>query len=288
MDDSGFYLNNVDNEKNWCSDWKAENKFNNKKTKGKNFRSLTTLNCFLFSIDQKEFYLNEIKSSYLYFKLNLDLLKNEIVYLISKNLRGSSNIDISSHLYIEVNGEYVKKIDLKVMKQFESNLESNEDENNNLYFDFADVKNVLERALNKKHLSSNEANRRSSLRVRILCTNDLVNLTQSKNGLRQLFSKVDENVALHVKIGEPLTQSKYIIRNKRQNANNKGKGPRAFRNFRDCAELRKAGYSSNNLTCCRETITFSMEQIGWSHWIYSPRVIEYKYCRGGCYSKFFN
>ena len=55
--------------------------------------------------------------------------------------------------------------------------------------------------------------------------------------------------------------------------------------FRDCSELRRLGFTSANYTCCREVISFSMEQLGWSHWILSPKVIEYKYCRGGCLSK---
>lgn len=232
-----------------------------------------------------------------------------------------------SNLYIEVNGRLVKKIDLITLR--EETLNDAESESagddygsdagttttastnvnansshydfnayNDALFDYADIRDVILDELNKHHklYGSQENAPATRIRVKLMLKNDYLRKTRlSEPKMRQLFAKIDESIALHVKFGEMIaSKSKraaygsHNSRAKRQTGSINGSGkrsPKQFKNYKDCADLRRAGFSNSNITCCRETISFSMEQIGWSHWILSPKIIEYKYCRGGCFSK---
>lgn len=285
-DPANMYLNQ--NKIDWC---------NNNETKISN-QELTVLSCFKFSLEQKEFILNDIKSAEMYIKLDITTI-NELL-----KLSAADNLDGISNLYLEVNGHLIKQFDL---------LKDNQ--NSNL-FEYADIRDLIENVTmlsinlnHQKHYHHHQ--HKMTLRVRLL---SLSSLTESflspldNEQFLKLFANIDESVALHIKFGEQKPESKEShSRSKRQqqylhsgsndsSGNSRGRGHNSryrsghtkhhSKNYRDCADLRKIGQTPSNFSCCRETISFSMEQIGWSHWILSPKVIEYKYCRGGCVSKY--
>jgi hypothetical protein len=216
------------------------------------------------------------------------------------------HLDEAAYLYVEVNGHLVKRIDLQRDYELESNC----------LFEYANVKEIIENVtslnlnLNQKHhlFLNHQHHTKMSLRVRLLCSKSLTDSFSSNQNeaFINLFNKIDENVALRIKFGELKPDSIMHIRQRRQQQQQRwhssssdssslnrghsrqryGSSKHQSKNYRDCADLRRLGQTSANFTCCRETISFSMEQIGWSHWILSPKVIEYKYCRGGCISKY--
>ena len=280
---------------NQYNDWCSSSTFN--QTAG-----LTLLSCFKFSLEQKEFLFNDIKSAEMYIKLELSKM-NELL----------EHFDEAAYLYVEVNGHLVKRIDLHRDYEIESSW----------LFEYANVKEIIENVtslnlnLNQKHhfFLNHLHHAKMSLRVRLLCSKSLTDsfAPNQNEEFLSLFNKIDENVALRIKFGELKPATNVPIRQRRQqqqqqqqrwhssssdssnNSLNRGQSRQRHsstkhqsKNYRDCAELRKLGQTSSNFTCCRETISFSMEQIGWSHWILSPKVIEYKYCRGGCISKYTN
>ena len=55
--------------------------------------------------------------------------------------------------------------------------------------------------------------------------------------------------------------------------------------FYDCEEVRNSGNQIPPNKCCRESITISIKDIGWSNWIIRPETIDFKYCRGVCTGK---
>jgi hypothetical protein len=294
--------NNALNEKDWCN----EKVFN-----GKN-EQLNAVNCFKFNLEQKEFYLNLIRSAKLYLKLNgID----EAFFKIPAN----SVLQKTAYIYIEANGYLVKKIDLT--KYFNKNINNN---NNNIQnFLHFQMKEILENLISKNDQHENsETNRLTTLKIRFLLSKDFIKFAKSKTELKNYFAKMNENIALNIKFGDLTTahnannkniNQKNALRNKRHHANtssystvkttnnqesNKNKttttsttnsssinSSKQYKTTRDCADLRREGYTTSNFSCCRETLSFSMEQLGWSHYILFPKVIEYKYCRGGCLSK---
>jgi len=97
---------------------------------------------------------------------------------------------------------------------------------------------------------------------------------------------MDENMALNVKFGDLIVMNKND--RKRRDVGNVNTARRQYKTTKDCNDLRQMGYSPSNYTCCRETISVTVEQLGWNNFILSPDVIEYKYCRGACLSKSYN
>jgi len=250
----------------------------------------TLLSCFKFNLDQKEFLSNDLKSAEMYMKLDLNSIRQ---FLINKqSTLDEESLNELAFLYLEVNGNLLKRIHL--LKDDESS-----------YIEYVDLKQIME---NLTSIMSEQ--RQTSLRVRLVTSSFLINsfLPLDQEEFKHIFSNLDELVALRIKFGDvkPKLNANNKLRNKRQQylyssssdskSNSRGGGGSSSRhrngqskqvtkNYRDCADLRKIGQTSSNFTCCRETISFSMDQIGWSHWILSPKVIEYKYCRGGCISK---
>lgn len=268
---------------NQNNDWCNNNKTHN--------QGLTLLSCFKFSLEQKEFILNDIRSAEMYIKLELNTIKESL------KLSKSDNINDLSYLYLEVNGHITKKIDL--LRDNQNNL--------NYLFEYADTKSIIENIINLNLDLNQKHHHKMTLKVRLLCSSSLTASFKpiDNEEFLRFFSNIDENVALHIKFGEQKPENRESSRNKRQQWHNSGSNDSSGRgrghnnrhrtgqakqhskNYRDCADLRKLGHTASNFSCCRETISFSMEQIGWSHWILSPKVIEYKYCRGGCVSKYF-
>jgi hypothetical protein len=257
----------------------------------------TTLNCFTIVLDQKEFQQLYIKSADLYVKLDLGLVEKMLGY-VAQSL-GESNesretaVNMRSSIVLEVNGKQVKEIELSMLGEYLAN-------NDESIFEYADVKGIVEDEIYRAEETVSPV-----LRIRVLFKNEQVNdaipdmrnnnTTDLSEKLAELFAEIEESVALHVKFGDKIPSpvgGSGLGRNKRQQKNQGRKtggagGARAHgKHYRDCADLARAGYTTANYTCCRETITFSMDQIGWSHWILSPKIIEYKYCRGGCMSEY--
>lgn len=170
-----------------------------------------------------------------------------------------------------MNGFLVKRIDLTRIKGI----------NEDYAFKHADIRNVLNEVI--------AYNEQPHLRIRLLAGEDLVSQFGSVDRLKGLFQSMDENLALNVKFGgvEPEMEEAggQETRRKRNFGATRSAGHH-FKLTRDCESLRRMGYTSSNYSCCRESLSVTMEQLGWSHWILSPKVIEYKYCRGGCLSKY--
>ena len=297
-------INNKNNDIN--------NSNNNNNNKIKNL--FLTLSCFSFSLTESEFEHLYIKSSDLYIKFESALV-NKLLFLVAEALSGlqldaedGASLSLKSNLYLEVNGVNVKVLDMaKLSKHMLQTAAAN---NEVVYFETADIQQLVEDEIYKRGDDPLTAASPALLKIKLLFKNDALNRIMSNEEsssssslieeMTGLFSQIDENVALHVKFGEkisapPTTASaadvsaSEKIRTKRSSANSSSSRKSSSksgsgRHYRDCADLRKAGFSPTNFTCCREAITFSMEQIGWSHWILSPKVIEYKYCRGGCLS----
>ncbi len=335
----------TEEEKQWCSEFFSENvhhiqsrpnhHHNQGSSRSRNHHQqrqhqnnqaahnnpFITLNCFSFSLEQKEFQQLYIKSADIYVRLELALLNQMLAY-VAESLGAPSassaetTANMRSSLYVEVNGDVVKQLDTDKLDEYLMNSAAaaeNEQTATSGLFEFADVKHIVEDEIFRAAAAETDEDdtaRPLVLRVRLLFKNEVVselleedeegasnfgalNMTSLNERMVDLFADIDENVALHVRFGERIpTPGGSQSRNKRQqnhqgrkssHANNRNQG----KHYRDCADLRKAGFSASNYTCCRETIKFSMEQIGWSHWILSPKVIEYKYCRGGCLSKYF-
>jgi hypothetical protein len=211
--------------------------------------------------------------------------------LISESNRG--DIDTNFVIYIQINGKIAKKIDLSsALKEIEiENYKKNEFElpKKGQIFDFIDIKDIIQSEINEIN-SQNKKNKFPTINVKLLCKSDLLNFTKSEEKLLRLFSEIEETFALHVKLDEQISNVLPAGRRMRraaklQNVKTRRYSKQHGKSYRDCGDLKKAGFSQSNYSCCRETISFSMEQLGWSHWILSPKVIEYKYCRGGCLCK---
>jgi hypothetical protein len=315
----------TEEERQWCSEFFNENvhhyqprpnhhhnqaRRHNRQHASRN--PFITLSCFTFSLEQKEFQQLYIKSADVYARLELSLLNQMLAYVAeSLSEPAASSVETAanmrSSLYIEVNGDVVKQLDMDKLDEY---LTSNGVEQTAAtgLFEYADIKHIVEDEIFRAAAAEveDEVAHPLALRVRLLFKNEVIsellheeasnfgamNMTSLNEKMVDLFADIDESVALHVRFGDRIpmpggSQS----RNKRQQnhqgrkfsqSGNRNQG----KHYRDCADLRKAGFGASNYTCCRETITFSMEQIGWSHWILSPKVIEYKYCRGGCLSKY--
>ncbi|CAF0980816.1 unnamed protein product [Brachionus calyciflorus] len=246
----------LDDSYDWCNELFVESKRQSHHHHKKN--PFLTLNCILFDLNkQKEFVQNSIKSADLYLKINFN-----------KNL----NYDLASHIYLEVNGNLIKRINLIKIEpdEYDDKYDSSDRDS---VFDSADITKKI-----KEVLSENKEN---ILRVKILLKNDYLDTDVTE--LRGMFADLEDNIALHVKFGGLKISTNKI--SKRSISHNKKQNNSKNNNvFKDCSELRKSGFKSTNYSCCRETLMISMDQIGWSHFILSPKVIEYKYCRGGCLS----
>ncbi len=211
--------------------------------------------------------------------------------LISESNRG--DIDTNFVIYIQINGKIAKKIDLSsALRDIEiENYKKSEFElpKKGQIFDFIDIKDIIQSELNEIN-SQNKKTKFPTINVKLLCKSGLLNFTKSEEKLLRLFSEIEETFALHVKLDEQISNVLPAGRRMRraaklQNAKTRRYSKQHGKSYRDCGDLKKAGFSQSNYSCCRETISFSMEQLGWSHWILSPKVIEYKYCRGGCLCK---
>jgi hypothetical protein len=253
-----------------------------------------TLNCFNFKLDQEEFKKHDIRSANVYYKLDMNSLSDLIFYppdLISESNRG--DIDTNFVIYIQINGKIAKKIDLSsALRDIEiENYKKSEFElpKKGQIFDFIDIKDIIQSELDEIN-SQNKKTKFPTINVKLLCKSGLLNFTKSEEKLLRLFSEIEETFALHVKLDEQISNVLPAGRRMRraaklQNAKTRRYSKQHGKSYRDCGDLKKAGFSQSNYSCCRETISFSMEQLGWSHWILSPKVIEYKYCRGGCLCK---
>lgn len=209
----------------------------------------------------------------MYFKLNSQELSQAfsepLFYLHSSVLENRT-----AFLYIEANGVIVKKIDLMTVKYIR--------EKNGNDFHHEQIKHIINKILNME--------RKPELRIRLLAGPDLIDQVDSFKDLRQLFANMDDKIALNVKFSSlpsppaPINHNNHRRKRQADNRNNSSK-QHQYKTTRECSDLRNSGYNSGNYTCCRETLSVTMEQLGWSHWILSPKVIEYKYCRGGCMCK---
>lgn len=282
------------------------------------YRDLYTLNCLYFDLEQQEFRLYDIKSAELYIKVDLMEISQTLNSLlgIDKELNKNQNRIIESNfsmhtessfesavsnLFIEVNERLVKKINLISLRDEQEEEEELVEETLNYdsmggneedsVFEYANISGLIADELEK----TSPLGKPALIRVKLLCklsgSLSMVNSTRERQQLRRMFSQIDEQLAINVRFGHPISKSpsSVVIRSRRQ-ANRRRSSAKQnqlhnSKNYRDCADLRRAGFTRSNFSCCRETITFSMEQIGWSHWILSPKVIEYKYCRGGCLSR---
>ncbi len=170
----------------------------------------------------------------------------------------------TAYLYIEANGFLIKRIDLSNINHIREDYT----------FNSVPIKSILEEIL-----QSDDSN---GLRIRMLAGNDLISLSDSVWSLKRLFGRMDENMALNVKFGD--------VRRKKEERKRRDVGGDSLRrnnkSTKDCSYLRQMGYSASNYTCCRETLSVTVEQLGWNNFIISPKVIEYKYCRGACLSKY--
>lgn len=285
------------------------------------------LNCLYFSLTQNEFKLKDVKTSDVFLKLDLNKIRKLFMNKIEKDeSEFDENVDINLYVQVNNKlVRKIKLVDLLKHKNNENNEDKNENRkvlsndnsnendedininntkeieistdenidkssnNNNNLIERIDIKNILEEELiNKLEYShSNQQDSLPTIKIRLFINTQLLDLMDSSSiridDLNHHFSKLNENLALHVKFGDFLPNNSLKQRTKRHSIKKSAK----VKNYRDCSELRRHGYTSNNYTCCRETISFSIEQIGWSHWILSPKIIEYKYCRGGCYGTKF-
>jgi hypothetical protein len=249
-----------------------------------NDSKFVTLNCFNFILDREEFKKHDIKSANIYFKLDMKFLSDLISYSPA-----FLELDTNFIIYIQINGKIAKQIDLSPafrtieMEKNKYSFNEFEFQKKGAAFDFIDIKEIIQ-----TEISANK--NVPTINVKLFCQNSLLNLTNSEEKLLRYFSDIEETFALHVKIDEKVSNFLPAGRRLRRTAKYQNAKTRRYskngKGYRDCADLKKAGFSPSNYSCCRETISFSIEQLGWSHWILSPKVIEYKYCRGGCLSKF--
>jgi len=230
----------------------------------------------MFTLEQSEFNKYDIDLAKLYMKLNA----NDLNVLLSVLDLSENESDSEVNLYVEVNDKLVKKINLiQYLKSLNRDLDNFFDvfaKQSRPHFEQVDIKEIIESELSK----ANDENHQSFIKVRIFYKSKIDNFTNADLKLSDALENFNDNVALNVKFGEPLPTPKRMKRSLRK------RGLKKSKNYQECSDLRRlSGSSSKSLSCCRETISFSMEQIGWSHWILSPKVIEYKYCRGGCSCK---
>jgi hypothetical protein len=313
--DDASYLNNNENI-NPARPAKSHhhthrNNHHHKNKKSNDHAKKMILNCLTFPLDShKEFDRLYIKTADIFLKLEFDLIKKLLAY-VNKALEqhggsdndnyggdidedGLSNEPINSYLYLEVNGHLVKMFDvLKISQEQKFDFQNFVKEpivslSDSSLFESANVKSIIEDEL---------FNNASLLRVKLFFKNERLNSLQPrkiqllKERIVDLFSHIDEYIALHVKFDGEIPLNSQVNGKIKRSGGRKSRSKNGHnghssggKKLRNCAELRKHGYTNTNFTCCRETITFSMDQIGWSHWILSPKVIEYKYCRGGCSS----
>ena len=201
----------------------------------------------------------------MYFKLDNDAIAekfSEPLFVFQP-----STFNRKGYLYIEVNGFLIKKIDLTRIKAI----------NEDYAFKNVEIRNVVNEII--------AYNENPHLKIRFLAGEDLISQFDSLDSLKSLLIGMDENMALNVKFGgmDDMNQDK---RRKRTFGTDIRGAGHHFKLTRDCKDLRRMGYTSSNYSCCRESLSVTMEQLGWSHWILSPKVIEYKYCRGGWLSKY--
>lgn len=215
----------------------------------------------------------------------------------------SSLASAVSNLYIQVNGRLVKKIDLITLRDEQEEEESETNPlltslqvnslNDDLTFDYANISEIIMDEIERA--GRQQLNTHAFIRVKLMSKLSgslaTANSTRERQELRKMFAHVDEQLALHVKFGSPAHRNKPTTETRRfrrhansHHSSRKHSSSKSTKSYRECADLRGSGYTRANISCCRETISFTMEQIGWSHWILSPKVIEYKYCRGGCLS----
>jgi hypothetical protein len=254
-------------------------------TQQKNYQ-FEVLSCFEIRIENPEFYEFEIESAKMYFQLN------------------SSQIKTLNYLFIEVNNEFIKKFNLKdYVKKEKSNVITNEDRDDDSVYDYVDMREFINNILFKSEIDSQ---RDGKLNIKFLNmkskkTND------ASNNKQDLFTNVHEQFALIVKFGErAIHEYKYadackktpnlkycqykkdyykqMPKTRLKRSNEYGKilntQNRQEKRFYDCDEVRNDRLPPNK--CCRETITISIKDIGWSNWIARPDTIDFKYCRGGC------
>ncbi len=252
----------------------------------KKIRELMMIN---INIDEGE--LDDNLDTYLYVQVNNKLVRKiKLVDLLNNkkdktnNYKNEQNDKILSDSNSnEYNDENDEDININNTKEVEINMNENiqKSSDNDDLIERIDIKNILEEEL------INQQDSLPNINIRFFIKTQLMSLVNSSSiiidHINAYFSKLNENVALHVKFGDFLPSNSLKQRTKRHSIKKSSK----VKNYRDCSELRRHGYTSNNYTCCRETISFSIEQIGWSHWILSPKIIEYKYCRGGCYGLYF-
>lgn len=268
-----------------------------------NLKPVPTLGCLMFNLEQKEFEMYYLKSADLYIKLDTDFMR-QLISLIAEAAESQNLSDDpfdSTSINVKVNGRLVKQLDItrEFARLNQQNRAGRSNGGDNSVFEYADIRSVIEDEIFKSGGS------KISLKVKFLFKSELMNSmvmgadansTALISKLTDLFADLDESVALHVKFGEKVNgggahSGSNHLRNRRQASSNgggkkSGGGRGQARHYRDCADLRKIGFASSNYSCCREVITFSMDQIGWGHWILSPKIIEYKYCRGSCLGNF--
>lgn len=210
------------------------------------------------------------KSAKLYFKLDQEAI-NQALSEPLLMIQPTAYLNRTAYLYIEANGFLIKRIDLTRINNIQEPF----------VFKHVEIKHILEDILDYDHTTA--------LRIRFLAGHDLISLAHSVLELKETFASMDETMALNVRFGE-VTNKPASNRKKRELLIDRSAPEKPYyKTTRDCSDLRKAGSNPSNFTCCRETLSVTMEQLGWSHWILSPKVIQYKYCRGSCMSKcFFN
>ena len=263
-------------------------------------QGMTLLGCSRFELQAAEFRLNDIKSAELFVKFELDKLSRLLANTSDDDgddddTNESQAAKPTAFIYVQVNEKLMNKVDL-----FEL-LDAENQDDGEAVFDRYDAKDLLESSLSVMRGAENV------LRVRFFAASDLFTAEASASLDDHVRKEMSESVALHVEFGDlaPPAIRNVTRRSKRSTAHVAGsnssggrsskKSPRTKQlhggsppnAYRDCGDLRRAGFTVHNYTCCRETISFSIEQLGWSHWILSPKIIEYKYCRGGCSCKRF-
>ena len=241
---------------------------------------LVSLKCITFALEQREFHLFDIDSAELFLKL--------------EDVAASLHLDASSSvwLYIEVNGVIAHKVDLHDLLHRQAT-----------HFVKVNLKDIMQSdmIMNKMQIVDEDSSLVKParlLRVKLLINSNHY-LDDKHVDVHAVFADVDQRIALHVKFGEmndfSLNEESFggVSTPRKQRAVGHLRQAKTGhykhqpgKIYRECADLRRVGYTKSNYSCCRETISFSMEQLGWSHWILSPKVIEYKYCRGGCSCKY--
>ena len=154
----------------------------------------------------------------------------------------------TAYLYIEANGVLVKKIDLMAVKYIREKSAND--------FHHEQIKHIITEILNMA--------RKPELRIRLLAGPDLIDQVDSIKDLKRLFANMDEKIALNVKFSNlPTPPASNHYRRKRntdnKNSSSKQQQQHHYKTTLECNDLRKSGYTSANYTCCRETLSVTME-----------------------------